>query len=101
MAKRGSDCADVRVGLTFDETREAVELTAADADAAVRIGLVEHHADGERKRPEPRALEVVGQLLDPGLVADSRVRERLRSPRLARVRAGGSVHVVEALGGRV
>ena len=101
VAQRGLDAHHVGVGLRPDEAREAVARVAADAVAVLRVVLVDHDAERQVERVETRPLEVRGQLLDPGLVAHRRVRERPRGPGLARVDLALTMHVVELLGPRV
>src|SRR5262249_20587260 len=68
VPERRPDTEDVRVRLAVDEAREAVEARAANADALVRVVLVQVHADGQVEGPSARADEIVVELLDPGLV---------------------------------
>ena len=97
VLERGPHAEHVRVRLAVGEAREAVELGAPHAPPLLRVGLVEVDADRQVERLEPRALEVVVELLDPRLVRDGRVRERARAARLGGVLAGLAVDEVELL----
>ena len=98
VAQRRADTTHVCVGLAVGEAGEAVEAVAAHAAPGLGVALVEVDAHRQVKRTVAGALEVVGELLDPGLVhtagygngpdAGGSVGS---SPRLA-------VHEVQALG---
>src|SRR5207248_9651157 len=70
---------------------------AADAGAAIRILSVDLDAERRVERLEPGAREVLGQLLQPRLVAHGGVRIRRARVRVGRVFAALTVHVVHAL----
>jgi hypothetical protein len=99
--ERGIDGADLRIRLGLYETREAVARPAADALAPARVVLLQHHAERHVEGFHAQRGEVFGELLNARLVADSRVRERPRSPSLGRVFAAVAVDVIHRLGLRV
>ena len=88
------DTDDLRVRLRVEQAREAVDPVAADAGAGpggpARLRLLEVDPDRQVERVEPELLQVVAQLLDPGLVGDRRMartahsRDPRSGPRRAR-----------------
>jgi hypothetical protein len=95
LAERGAHAADVRVGLAVGEAGEPV---AADAAARLGVGLVHVDPDRQVERLVPRPREVVGELLDAGLVRDRRIGERAGALGLGRILARLAVNEVELLG---
>ena len=89
------------VGLGVHQAREAVARPATHARAQVRRGLVEHHPARRVERMQPGRRQVVGELLDPRLVRDRRVRVGAAGRRLGRVLAADAVHLVHPLGRQV
>ena len=101
MRQRRIDADHLRVGFRLHQAWEAVAGVAADAPAAVRIGLVAHDADRHRERPVAEPAQVVDQLLDARLVAERRMQVGRTGARLGRVGAALAVHLVQMLGARV
>jgi hypothetical protein len=91
----------MRVGLAVGEAGKAVEAVAAHAAPALRVGLVEIHADRQVERLVAGTREVVVELLDARLVRHGRVGEGSGAGRLGRVLARPAVHEVQPLGFRV
>ena len=83
------------------EAREPVAGRAAHAVAVGRVLLEQADAARRVERLQPRGREVVGELLDPRLVADRRERVGRRGRRLGRVLAARAVDLVALLGERV
>ena len=99
--ERGADTVDLGVGLGVQRAREAVAEPAAHARAVGPVRFVEHHAARRVERVVAGGGEVVGELLDPGLVRQCRVRVGRARRWLGRILAADAVHVVELLGERV
>jgi hypothetical protein len=76
----------------------AVAGGAADARALARILLVEKDPHGEVEGSMAEPPEVVGELLEPRLVAYRRMRIGGARRRLRRVASPLAVHLVEVLG---
>ena len=101
VLERRAHAEHLGVGLRVDEAREAVAGRAADARAVRHVRLVEQDPARGVERVVARGGEVVGELLDPRLVRDGRVRVRRARRALGRVLAAVAVHLVELLGLRV
>ena len=95
------DAHRLRVGLGADEAGMPVAGRAADARALLRLALVEHDPERHVERPQPLAREVVGERLDPRLVAHDRMRVRRAGRWIRRVHAPLAVDLIETLGARV
>ena len=89
------------VGLPVHRAGEAVAVLAADADAVRHVRLVEPDSARRVERAVAGGLEIVGELLDPGLVRDGRERVRRARRPLGRILAADAVHLVRLLGPRV
>ena len=89
------------VRLPVHRAGEAVAVLAADAGAVRHVRLVEPDSARRVERAVAGGLEIVGELLDPGLVGDGRERVRRARRPLGRILAAGTVHLVRLLGPRV
>ena len=94
----GEDRNGLGIGLGVHQARVAVAPGAADAGAGREVGLVEEDAAGCVKRVVAGFLQVVVDLLDPGLVADGRVRVLAAPGTLGGIVAMVAVDLVEPLG---
>ena len=101
VLERGIHRQHLRVGLRPDQAGMAVAGGAADARAAIRALLVELDAERGVERPQARAGEVLGQVLQARLVTHRRVRVWLAGAGVRRVLAALAVHMVHALRARV
>ena len=97
----GTDAEHLGVGLGVQRAREAVAVRAAHADAVGQVRLVDHDAARRVERVIAGRGQVVGELLDPGLVGDRRVRVGRAGRRVGRILAPRAVHLVHRLGGGV
>ena len=95
------DAVDLGVGLGVQRAGEPVAEAAADAAAVGQVALVEHHPAGGVERVVAARRQVVGELLDPGLVGERREGVRGAGRGLGGVLPAGAVHLVVLLGLRV
>ena len=98
VLERGADGDDLGVGLRVHEAREAVAVLTPHALAVGRIALVEQDPARRVERVQALLGEVVGQLLDAGLVRHRRERVRAARRRLGRILPARAVDLVELLG---
>ena len=101
VGERGPHAQHLGVGLRVHEAREPVAGRAAHAVAVRRVLLEQADPARRVERVQPRGREVVGELLDPRLVADRRERVGRRGRRLGRVLPARAVDLVALLGERV
>ena len=101
QAEQRPDRDDVGVGLGVHQARVAVAGGAADADAAGPVGLVQHDPARRMERAVAALGQVIGDLLQPGLVGDRGPGIRLAVRALGRIFPGVAVHVIQPLGRRV
>jgi hypothetical protein len=105
VLQRRVDADHLRVRLRLEQARESVHPITPDAHAvparaALRV-LDEIDADREMERMQPLLVQVVAQLLDPGLVLDRREAVRRTGRTLGGVLAVAAVDPVQVLGLRV
>ena len=101
VLERGPDPEHLGVGLGLDEAREPVAGLAADAAAVGQVVLEQADAARCVERVVAGPLQVVGELLDPRLVGQRRVRVLGAGVPLGRVLAVVAVYLVELLGAGV
>lgn len=89
------------VGLGKEQAGKPIARVAADALAALGIGLVQHHAERRMERTQVQAGEIFTQLLNAWLVADGRMQIGSACLRLGGVLAADAVDMVVVLGLRV
>ena len=97
----GADAEHLGVGLGVQRAREPVAVPAAHTDAVRQVRLVEQDAARRVERVVSALLQVIGELLNPGLVGDRGVRVGRAGRRLGRILAPRAVHLVHRLGGGV
>src|SRR5690242_8577415 len=98
MFKRRLDANHMRVRFRIHQARKTVAGAAADALRFVLLFFVEHDAQRNVERLEPELGEVVAKLLDARLVGYGRVWILRAGPRIGRVLAAVTVHVVQIFG---
>src|ERR1700751_4605166 len=91
----------LRVRFGIGQAGEPVTGVAADASALVRTVLVEHDPQGNMERLESGAGEVVGQVLNPRLVADRGVRIRRAGRRFGWIFTAMPVYLVQPFSLRI
>ena len=101
VLERRPDTQHLGVGLGVHDAGEAVAVGAAHARAVGHVALVEHDPARCVERVVAQRRQVIGQLLDPGLVRHGGKRIRPAGARLGRILPTGAVHAVELLGQRV
>ena len=89
------------LGLGVQRAREAVAVRAAHADAVGHVRLVDQDAARRVERVIAGLGQVIGELLDPGLVGHRRVRVGRAGRRVGRILTSCAVHLVHGLGGGV
>ncbi len=97
-AQQGPDRDDLGVGLGVHQARVAVAPGAADAGAGGPVRLVQHDPARRVERVVAALGQVIGNLLEPGLVGDGGPRVRLAAGAFGGVLAGVAVHLVQPLG---
>ena len=97
VLERGAHGDDLGVGFGVHEAREAVAVLTPHALAVGQVALVEQDPARRVERVEALLGEVVGQLLDPGLVRDRGERVGSARRRLGRILAARAVDLVELL----
>ena len=98
VLQRRPDPQHLGVGFGVHDAGEAVAVGAAHAGAVGHVALVEHDPARGVERVVAQRRQVVGQLLDPGLVRHGGERIRPAGARLGRILPTGAVHAVELLG---
>ena len=97
VLERRPDGDHLGVGFGVHEAREAVAVLTPHALAVGRVALVEQDPARRVERVEALLGEVVGQLLDPGLVRDRGERVGSARRRIGRILPARAVDLVELL----
>src|SRR2546427_1358683 len=101
MLQSGVDAARLSVRLCPDQAGKRVAGRTSNALALLWIALVEPNAERDVEGMQSKALEVIMELLNAGLVAHGRVGVGRGRPRLGRIGAALSVDVIHLLRLRV
>src|SRR5437762_11121553 len=96
MLQRRQDAADMRIGFGVHQTQEAVAGIATNAGALPRIFLIKHDPERRVKWFYPKPREIVAQLLNTRLVADSWERISPGAARFSRIFSTMPVHMIDA-----
>src|SRR6266478_6772737 len=95
MLKSRIDTDRLRVSLCANQTWMAVAGVATNARTLARILFIDANAKRHVKWLQSGALKVIVQMLNPLLVADSRILVRRAGPRLGWIFAAIAVNLIE------
>src|SRR5262249_23824730 len=98
ILQRWVDADHLSVRLGIDQARKTVAGLTTDALARTGILLVELNSKWNVERLQPQPGEVIAQLLQPGLVADGRMRVGTAGARVGRIVSPPAVDLIQLLG---